>query len=111
MVNAQWITVAQAAALMEIGKRGALKRLVRLNAQMSGRLLRKMGDKRMPRGVQASKYFVSLDVLRESMAPELEVSVRELSELRAEQLLMAEKLEALARAHRRLARRVGANAT
>jgi hypothetical protein len=97
-----WVTVAVAASLMGLGKRGALKRLVRLDRQLEGRLLRAIGTKAMPKGAQASKYLVCLPVLREAMDPDLEDHSRALAEVRAELTLMHQKLEALRKAVRPL---------
>jgi hypothetical protein len=94
----KWVTVAVAAKLMGLGKRGALKRLVKLDAELEGRLLKSIGVKAMPKGAQASKYLVCLPVLREAMEPELEDHSRALAEVRAELSLVSQKLEALRKA-------------
>lgn len=103
-VRSTWVTVAVAAGLMGIGKRGALKRLRKLDADLDGRLLKAIGTKATPArtGTQASKYLVCLPVLREAMDPETEDKSRELAELRAELTLVREKLEALRKAVRPL---------
>lgn len=97
-----WITVAVAGELLGLGKRGALKRLRKLDADLGGRLLRSIGTKAMPKGVQPSKFLVCLPVLREALDPEVEDQARELSELRVELRLLREKVEALRRAVRHL---------
>ena len=96
VVNRDWITVAHAASLMGVCKRQALRRLVRRDAELGGRLLRRLGDKRMPRGVQASKYLVSVVMLRESMRPD--DAERDLEHLRLEVSYLRAKLAALSRA-------------
>jgi hypothetical protein len=106
----EWITVAQAAVLMKLGKRGALQRLGRLNAQWGGHLLKKIGDKQMPGRVQASKYLVSVEVLRRSMLPTSEATEREIDALKVALATTDEKLEALRKAVRPLLRaKVAAN--
>lgn len=95
MVNRDWITVAHAASLMGVCKRQALRRLVRRDAELDGRLLRRLGDKRMPSGLQASKYLVSVVMLRESMRPEL--VERDVESLRLEVAMLRQKLSALCR--------------
>lgn len=107
----RWATVAVAAGLMKIGKRGALKRLRKLDAELDGRLLKAIGAKAMPKGTQASKYLVCLPVLREAMEPETEDRERELAELRAELSLVREKVEALRRAVKPLLAKQGASKT
>jgi hypothetical protein len=104
-VKTEWITVAVAASLMGVCKRQALRLLGRRNTEFGGRLLRKIGDKKMPRGTQASKFLVSTVVLGEAMRPELEASARDLESLRIELMLTNEKLEALRKAVRPLLRR------
>lgn len=85
--------------MMGLGKRGARKRLVKLNADLEGRLLKAIGIKITPKGFeQATKYLVSLDVLRQEMTPNSEDHSAELAEVRAELTLMGEKLEALRKA-------------
>jgi hypothetical protein len=103
-----WITIAEAATLMGLGKRGASKRLVALNRRLEGRLLRKIGDKVMPHGKQASKYLVSVDVLRHAV---LESDAeRERDDLRAELTEVSAKLEALRRSVRPLLRQANKQA-
>lgn len=104
-LNSEWVSVSVAASLMGVCKRQALRRLRRLDLELGGRLLRPMGSKRMPGGVQASKYLVSTTVLREALegAP-IDVE-RDFVRLRLEQLLICEKLEALRRVVRPLMRR------
>lgn len=104
MRDTAWITVAAAAALMGVGHRQALRLLVRRDALSGGRLLRRIGDKRMPRGVQASKYLVSTEVFYAEMQPVPEASARDIDTLRAEQVLINEKLDALRKAVRPLLR-------
>jgi hypothetical protein len=89
---------------MGVGKRQALRLLVRRNALAGGRLLRTIGDKRMPRGLQASKYLVSTEVLHAEMRPEPEASARDIDALRAEVVLINGKLEALRKVVRDLRR-------
>jgi len=109
---AAWVSVAVAAALMGVCKRQALRRLRRLDVELYGRLLRSIGSKRMPRGRQASKYLVCIAVLREALAGPPSDVQRDFERLRLEQLLIAEKLEALCRRVRPLLRRpTGANGT
>src|SRR5690349_8882555 len=100
----KWVTVAVAASLMKLGKRGALKRLRKLDSDLDGRLLKAIGTKSTPArtGTQASKYLVCLPVLREAMDPETEDKSRELAELRAELTLVRQKLETLRKAVRPL---------
>ena len=101
----EWISVAAAASLMSLSKRQALRRLRRLDAEQAGRLLRPIGRKRMPGGLQASKFLVSTAVLRQALdAPPSELE-REIERLRLEQLLTAQKLEALCHRLRPLLRR------
>jgi hypothetical protein len=95
LVNRDWITVAHAAALLGVSKRQALRRLVRRDAELGGRLLRRLGDKRMPRGVQASKYLVSVAMLSESMRPDL--AERDFVSLRLEVAMLRQQLAALCR--------------
>lgn len=110
MVNRDWITVAHAASLLGVCKRQALRRLVRRDAELDGRLLRRLGDKRMPGRVQASKYLVSVVMLRESMRPEL--AERDVESLRLEVAMLRQQLKALRREVRPFLRANGAtNAT
>lgn len=99
----KWVTVAYAATLMKIGKRGALKRLRQLDADLDGHLLRATRLQTTPSGTgkQATKYLVCLPVLRAALDPEIDQS-RELAELRAELTLVRQKLEALRKAVRPL---------
>jgi hypothetical protein len=84
---------------MGIGKRGALKRLKKLDADLDGRLLKAIGSQAKPTGgSQATKYLVCLPVLREAMDPATEDHSRELAELRAELSVVSRKLEALRKA-------------
>jgi hypothetical protein len=99
-----WITVAVAASRMGVGHRQALRLLARRNIEVGGRLLRKVGDKCMPRGVQASKWLVSTEVFQELMRPTPAPSERDIADLRAELVLTREKLEALRKAVRPLLR-------
>lgn len=90
---------------MGLCKRQALRRLLRLDGQFGGRLLRSMGDKHMPGGVQASKYQVSTAVLREALRAEPSDVDRDIQTLRLEQALITQKLETLRRLVRPLVRR------
>lgn len=97
---------------MGVCKRQALRRLARKNAEVGGRLLRPIGDKRMPGGVQASKYLVSATVLREAMRATPSDLQRDIEALRLEQVLITAKVEALRKLVRPLVRRhAGGNAT
>lgn len=102
-----WVSVAVAAAHMGLCKRQALRRLRRLDAELGGRLLRAMGDKRMPGGIQASKLLVCTAVLREALAAPAGDMQRDFERLRLEQLITSEKLEALCRRLRPLLRGSG----
>jgi hypothetical protein len=93
----EWITVAQAAGLMRLSKRQALRLLARRNANSGGRLLRAVGDKCMPRGVQASKFMVSTSVLLESLRPDSS-TLLDLESLRLEVDLLRQQVAALRRA-------------
>lgn len=93
---------------MGVCKRQALRRLARKNAEVGGRLLRRIGDKRMPGGVQASKYLVSTEVLREALRGEPSDLQRDIERLRVEQVLISERLEALRQLVRPIARRLAA---
>lgn len=107
-----WVSVAVAAALMGLCKRQALRRLRRLDGELGGRLLRAIGDKRMPRGRQASKFLVCTAVLRDALQASPGDVQRDFERLRLEQVLIAEKLDALCRRLRPLLRRPGgANGT
>jgi hypothetical protein len=102
LVNREWISVANAAALMGVCKRQALRVLARRNVELEGRLLRRLGDKRMPSGVQASKYLVSVAVLREAMRPD--DAVRDIERLGLEIMLLRQQLEVIRRVVRSLLR-------
>lgn len=91
---------------MGVGHRQALRLLARRNVQVGGRLLRSVGDKRMPRGVQASKWLVSTEVFGEVMRPAPAATERDIAELRAELVLISEKLQALRKAVRPLLRQL-----
>jgi len=101
-----WITIAQAAELMHLGKRGAHKRLVALDRELDGRLLRVVGKRDMgSRGVQPGKYLVSLDVLRQStLEPDREALARELEETKVTLIKANLKIEALRRTISRMQR-------
>lgn len=90
---AEWISIAAAARLMGVGKRQALRLLKRRDAELEGRLLRRLGDKRMPGGVQPSKFLVSLTMLRESLRPD--DAARELESLRLEMIVVRRQLAAV----------------
>jgi hypothetical protein len=110
VVDRDWITVAHAASLLGVCKRQALRRLVRRDAELDGHLLRRLGDKRMPGGVQASKYLVSVVMLRESMRPDL--VERDVESLRLEVAMLRQQVRALRRAVRPFLRsNGGANGT
>lgn len=97
---------------MGLCKRQALRRLRRLDADLGGRLLRAIGSKRMPARTQASKFLVCTAVLRQAIAAPPGELQRDLERLRLEQLLTAEKLDALCRRLRPILRRPGnANGT
>lgn len=83
---------------MGVCKRQALRLLGRRDVELDGRLLRRVGNKRMPRGVQASKYLVSVTLLRESMRPD--GRERDFEALRLEVAMLRQQLEALRRAWR-----------
>ena len=100
-----WVTVAVAASLMGLCKRQALRRLRRIDAELGGRLLRSIGAKRMPRGAQASKLLVNTAALRDALHPPANSLERDFERLRLEQVLTAQKLEALCRRVRPLLRR------
>ncbi len=96
--------------MMGVCKRQALRLLVRRDAELDGRLLRRLGVKHMPRGDQASKYLVSLTVLRESMRPD--DAARDIASLKLEVVLLGQQLAVLRRAVRPLLRpRSTANGT
>lgn len=110
VVNGEWITVAAAAPMMGVCKRHALRLLVRRDAELDGRLLRRIGVKHMPSGDQASKYLVSLTLLRESMRPD--DAARDIERLKLEVVLLGQQLATLRRDVRRLlATESGANGT
>jgi hypothetical protein len=102
VVNREWISVADAAALMGVCKRQALRLLARRDAELDGRLMQRVGDKRMPSGIQASKYLVSVTILRESMRANC--AERDIESLRLEVVMLRQQLAALRRAVRRLLR-------
>jgi hypothetical protein len=83
--------------MMGVCKRQALRILARRDAATGGRLLRRLGEKHMPGGVQASKYLVSVTVFRESMRPD-DVTAKELEAVRLELALIKAQLSALRRA-------------
>jgi hypothetical protein len=97
----KWVTVAVAAALMDLSERQARRRLKQLDADLDGRLLKAIGTKAMPSGNQPSKYLICLPVLRAAMDAETDDSAA-IVELRAEVTLMRHKLEALRKAVRPL---------
>lgn len=104
MVNREWISVAAAAGMMGVCKRQALRLLVRRNDAVDGRLLRSVGEKRMPgRAVQASKYLVSVTVFREAMRPE-NATLRDVERLGLEVVLLRQQLDALRREVRLISR-------
>lgn len=106
----EWISVAHAASLMGVCKRQALRLLARRDAELEGRLMRRVGDKRMPGGIQASKYLVSVTLLREAMRHDC--AERDLEGLRLEMVMLRKQLAAIRRAVRTLWRLAGvANAT
>jgi hypothetical protein len=98
----EWISVACAASMMGVCHRQALRLLTRRNAELEGRLLRRVGEKRMPGGVQASKYLVSLTVMREAMRAD--GAERDIESLRLEVAMLRSKLAAICRAVRPLLR-------
>jgi hypothetical protein len=101
----RWITIAEAAGLMHLGKRGAHKRLVALNQELDGRLLRVIGTRTMGSRVQPGKYLVSLDVLRQStLEPDRETLARELEEQKITLIKANQKVEALRRTVSRMQR-------
>jgi hypothetical protein len=102
VLHREWISVADAAALMGVCKRHALRLLARRDDELDGRLLRRVGDKRMPSGVQASKYLVSVTILRESMRANC--AERDIESLRLELVMLRQQLAALRRAVRRFLR-------
>ena len=86
---------------MGVCKRQALRLLNRRNAETGGRLLRRVGDKRMPgRPPQASKYLVSITVFREAMRPD-EPRDRDIEAIRFELVSLRQQVAALRRAVRR----------
>ena len=66
-----------------------------MNAAAGGRLLRSIGTKRMPGGLQASKYLVSTEVFLQSMRPQQSDTERDVEYLRVELMLTKQKVEAL----------------
>lgn len=101
----EWVTVAVAARLMGVCKRQALRRLRRLDGELGGRLLRSLGNKRMPRGPQSSKWLVNTAALREALEPSAGSLERDFERLRLEQAITAQRLEALCKRLRPLLRR------
>jgi len=99
--TATWVSVAVAAQMMGVGKRAALIRLRKLDADLDGRLLKPIGTKAMPRGTQASKFLVCLPLLR-ARDPEAEEQSREIAQLRVELSEVRSKLESLRKAVRPL---------
>ena len=75
MTAGKLLSVAEAAKLMKVSKSQAQRRLNDINAHLGGRLLVKAGDKRMPSGVRASKFWVHPEVLLEWLTPPLEFDV------------------------------------
>ena len=110
-MTTEWVSVAVAAALMGLCKRQALRRLRRLDAEQGGRLLRAIGDKRMPGGLQASKFLVNTAALRDALQPSATDLQRDFVRLRLEQVLTAQKLDALCRRLRPALRRQAPNGT
>jgi hypothetical protein len=110
-VTTEWVSVSVAAALMGICKRQALRRLRRLDAEHGGRVLRSIGSKRMPAGLQSSKLLVNTAALREALQPAATDLQRDFERLRLEQLLTAQKLDALCRRLRPVLRRERPNGT
>lgn len=90
---------------MGICRRQALRRLIRHDHATGGRLLRSMGNKRMPNGVQPSKYLVSLAVFRETLRPD-ETTALGLETMRLELVVVRQQLESLRRAVRPLQRAI-----
>lgn len=107
-MQTEWVSVAVAASLMGLCKRQALRRLRRLDGELGGRLLRSIGRKRMPCGIQASKWLVNTAALREALQPSATDLERDFERLRLEQALTAQRLEALVRRLRPLLRRASA---
>ena len=64
-----------------------------------------MGNKRMPNGVQPSKYLVSLTVFHEVMRPD-ETTALGLETMRLELIVVRQQLESIRRAVRPLQRAV-----
>lgn len=95
------MSVAAAASIMGVCKRQALRILVRRNDAVGGRLLRSVGNKRMPRGVQSSKYLVSLTVFREAMRPD-DTTQRDLEALRIAVAMLRQQVGSLRREVRAL---------
>jgi hypothetical protein len=90
---------------MGVCKRQALRRLIRRDQAVGGRLLRSMGEKRMPHGTQASKYEVSLHVFHEVMRPD-ETTALCLETMRLELVVVRQQLESIRRAVRPLQRAI-----
>lgn len=105
------MTVAEAAALMGVCRRHALRLLRRRNDAAGGRLLRAIGRKRTARGEQASKWLVSTSVFRDSMRPD-DTTKRDIEAMRVELVLIRSQLAALRREMRAIQpARAGANGT
>lgn len=85
---------------MGVCKRQALRLLARRDVELHGRLLRRVGNKRMPRGTQPSKYLVSVSVLHEAMRHE--TAERDIETLRLEVAMLRQQLSAIRRAVRPL---------
>lgn len=96
MTGREWITVAHAAELMGVCKRQALRLLWRRDADLDGRLLRRVGVKRMPRGDQPSKLLVCVALLCEAMRPD-DVK-RDIDCMKLEIALLRQQLSAIRRA-------------
>ena len=87
--------MAQAATLMGLSKRQTMKRLARMNERVGGRLLKSIGEKRMPSGVQSSKFLVSTEVFLQSMRPAQSDTERDIDRLRVDLVLTMQKVDAL----------------
>lgn len=102
-----WISIPRAAAIMEMTRQGARKRLKILNVEADGRLLRRISS--TGRG---GRLEVSLDVLQELMVrkrakPDLEEQVdREILQTTAKVQDLELKVESLRDAHVRLRKQV-----
>lgn len=82
---------------MGICKRQALRRLIRRDQAIGGRLLKSMGEKRMPGRTQPSKYLVDLLAFHEVMRPD-ETTALGLETMRLELVVVRQQLGALRRA-------------